>query len=153
MELLFQLKWFLRKPMNLLKVCTFLGVFFLLGCNLRPSDPLALEDNTKQVLPNEADTVPIQPTFESINTHVFLKTCKNCHTPEGKGKRVLLDLESLLNSQLQLIIPMNPDESGLVVAIERKDDERMPPAENGYAELSIETKLAIRKWIENGAKD
>ncbi len=96
---------------------------------------------------------PIVPTYDSINKHVFQKTCKECHTITGSGKRVLLDKDSLLSSPLELIIPGNPDESGLVIDIERSDDKRMPPQKEGYSALTNETKAAIRKWIENGAKD
>ena len=99
------------------------------------------------------DIDPMVATYESINRHVFQVTCKDCHNPTGSGKRVSLDKESLLNSPLELIIPGNPDESGLVVAIERTDDKRMPLAKEGYSPLKAETKALIRKWIENGAKD
>lgn len=103
--------------------------------------------------PPPAAMPPIEPTFDSINTHVFQSSCKECHNAAGTGKRVLLDRESLMTSPLELILPGNPDESGLVVAIERSDDKRMPPANEGYAELKLEIKLAVRKWIKNGAKD
>lgn len=96
---------------------------------------------------------PIQPTFESLNKKIFQVSCKDCHNPTGTGKRILLDKESILNSPLELVIPENPDESGLVLALEREDDKRMPPAKDGYSELSAEYKAAVRKWIENGAKD
>ena len=84
---------------------------------------------------------------------IFQISCTECHSPSGTGKRILLDRESLMNSPLELIIPGNPDESGLVVSIERSDDKRMPPAKEGYVALKNEKKAAIRKWIENGAKD
>ncbi|MBC7421243.1 MAG: hypothetical protein H7328_10990 [Bdellovibrio sp.] len=96
---------------------------------------------------------PLIATYESINKHVFQVSCKDCHNPTGSGKRVPLDKESLLNSPLELIIPGNPDESGLVIDLERTDDKRMPPAKEGYSALSDEAKATIRKWIENGAKD
>ena len=96
---------------------------------------------------------PLIATFASIDKHVFQVSCKDCHNPTGTGKRVGLGKESLLNSPLVLIIPENPDESGLVIAIERTDSKSMPPEEEGYAALKEETKAIIRKWIENGAKD
>lgn len=96
---------------------------------------------------------PLIATFASIDKHVFQVSCKECHNPTGTGKRILLDKESLLNSPLELIIPENPDESGLVIALERSDDKRMPPEKEGYSALNDETKAIIRKWIENGAKD
>lgn len=96
---------------------------------------------------------PLIPTFASIDKHVFQKTCIDCHNPAGPGKRIALDRQALLDSPLELILPGNADESGLIVAIERSDDKRMPPAAEGYSALNAETKLVIRKWIENGAKD
>jgi uncharacterized membrane protein len=96
---------------------------------------------------------PIISTYDSINRHVFQTSCKECHNPTGTGKRVLLDKSSLLDSPLELVIPGNPDESGLVIDLERTDDKRMPPAKEGYSALKDEAKIAIRKWIENGAKD
>lgn len=98
-------------------------------------------------------STPIEPTYDSINSHVFQRSCNECHNLSGTGKRVLLDKDSLMNSPLELIIPGNPDESGLVVDVERTDDKRMPPTKEGYSELKPDEKLAIRKWIENGAKD
>ena len=98
-------------------------------------------------------TEPFIATFDSIDKNVFQVSCKDCHNPDGTGKRVPLDKEALLNSPLELIIPGNSDESGLIVAIERTDSKRMPPEKSGYSALSDETKAIIRKWIENGAKD
>lgn len=96
---------------------------------------------------------PLVPTFESINKNIFQVTCKDCHNSTGTGKRILLDKESLLNSPLELVLPENPDESGLIISLERRDDKRMPPAKEGYSALKNEAKQVIRKWIENGAKD
>lgn len=95
----------------------------------------------------------IVPTYTSINKLVFQKSCVDCHNPTGSGKRVPLDKDFLLNSPLELVLPNNSDESGLVIAVERADSKRMPPAKEGYSALSNEAKEAIRKWIDNGAKD
>ncbi len=99
------------------------------------------------------DLEPITPTFESIDKNVFQTSCKECHNSTGTGKRILLDKKSLLDSPLELIIPGNSDESGLVIALERIDDKRMPPAKEGYSALNEKVKAAIRMWIDNGAKD
>ena len=96
---------------------------------------------------------PILATYDSINKNIFQNSCKDCHNSAGSGKRILFDKDALLNSPLELVIPGNPDESGLIVALERNDDKRMPPAKEGYSALTDEAKWAIRKWIENGAKD
>jgi mono/diheme cytochrome c family protein len=104
-------------------------------------------------LPPDQNQKPLIATYDSINEHIFQKVCVDCHSPGKSGKRVPLDKESLLNSPLELVLPGNPDESGLVVAIERNDEKRMPPAKEGYSTLKAEEKAAIRKWIENNAKD
>lgn len=101
--------------------------------------------------PVEAE--PLIATFASIDKNVFQVSCKDCHNPTGTGKRVALDKESLINSPLELVIPGNPDESGMIISFERSDDKRMPPSKEGYAALSDQAIAVIRKWIENGAKD
>jgi mono/diheme cytochrome c family protein len=92
-------------------------------------------------------------TFESISKLVFEEKCVSCHSAGKSAKRILLDKQSLLNSPLELVIPNNPDESGLVLAIERNDSNRMPPAKEGFAKLSDLEITAIRTWINNGATD
>lgn len=96
---------------------------------------------------------PLTPTFDSISKNIFAAKCVTCHSAGNPGQRILLDKDSLLNSPLELVIPGNADESGLVVAIERTDDKRMPPAKEGYSKLSDEEITAIREWITNGATD
>ena len=96
---------------------------------------------------------PLFATFASIDKNVFQVTCKDCHNSTGSGKRVGLDKNSLMNSPLELILPGNPDESGLIIAFERSDEKRMPPAKEGYSALSEQSIAVIRKWIADGAKD
>ena len=97
--------------------------------------------------------IPLGPTYESINQNIFQPKCVICHSPGNPGKRILLGKDDLLNSPLELVIPGNADESGLVVAVERSDEKRMPPAKDGKAPLGDLEKQAIRDWIQNGAKD
>lgn len=96
---------------------------------------------------------PLQPTFASIDKNIFQTKCFTCHRPGQSGQRVPLDKDSLVNSPLELVIPENADESGLVIAIERTDYKRMPPAKEGYAALKDNEKEVIRLWITNGAVD
>lgn len=103
--------------------------------------------------PQDPENDVLISTYESINKHVFQISCKECHNPSGTAKRVPLDKTSLLNSPRELVLPGNPDESGLVLAVERTDENRMPPASEGYSELSDEAKNVIRDWIKNGAAD
>ena len=97
--------------------------------------------------------IPLGPTYESIDKNIFQPRCIICHSPGNPGKRVLLTKDELLNSPLLLVIPGNPDESGLVVAVERADEKRMPPAKEGKLQLNDVEKRAIRDWIQNGAQD
>lgn len=97
--------------------------------------------------------IPLGPTYLSINQNIFQPKCVICHSPGNPGQRVPLGKEDLLNSPLDLVLPGNADESGLVIAVERLDDKRMPPAKEGYAALKEDEKRAIRDWIQNGAKD
>lgn len=113
-----------------------------MGAPQWPSDPNS---------PEEPD--PLLATFDSINNKIFIPKCVSCHSAGEAAQNILLSKEDLLNSPYELVIPNNPDESGLVIAIERDDDKRMPPAKEGFAALKNEEKIAIRKWIENGATD
>ncbi len=101
--------------------------------------------------PPEPPPEPIQPSFDSINKNIFQVTCIKCHSPNNSGKRVLLTRDELMNSPRELILPGNADESGLVIALERKDEKRMPPAKEGYSPLKDDQIKAIRDWITQGA--
>ncbi|MDZ4081310.1 MAG: hypothetical protein U1E10_00110 [Bdellovibrionales bacterium] len=94
---------------------------------------------------------PFIATYDSIRQHVFEPLCMACHNPTGTGKQILLDRQSLLDSPLVLIDLVNVDESGLLIALERTDNKRMPPAEEGYSALAPEQIKVIREWISNGA--
>lgn len=98
-------------------------------------------------------SVPLDATYESIRQNIFERKCQSCHNPGEEGGRVLLDLDSLLNSPRELVLPGNAEESGLFLALIREDDKRMPPAEDGYASLSSEEIEVVRRWIDNGAID
>jgi len=93
-----------------------------------------------------------QPTFAVINQKIFQSKCMTCHGSSGGAKRVPLEpRDALLNSPLDLVIPENPDESGLVLAISRNDKKRMPPEKSGPA-LSTTEIAIIKKWILQGAQ-
>lgn len=100
---------------------------------------------------NEPQSEPLTPTYSSIYKNIFAPKCISCHSPGNQAERVPLDKEELLDSPLELVLPNNPDESGLVIAVERTDRKRMPPEKEGYAPLKDEEKSAIRKWIADGA--
>ncbi len=100
---------------------------------------------------SEPPSEPIQPTFESINKNIFQVGCVKCHTPDKSGKRVLLTKDELMNSPRLLVLPGDADESGLLIALERKDEKRMPPAKEGYSQLKKDQLKAVRDWIIQGA--
>jgi mono/diheme cytochrome c family protein len=95
----------------------------------------------------------LKPTFDSIDSHIFQVKCVTCHSAGQEGQRILLDKLSLLNSPLELVIPGSPDDSGLLIAVERTDEKRMPLAKSGYSPLTADEIAAIRTWIANGASD
>ena len=94
---------------------------------------------------------PLIATYESIRTHIIEPKCLTCHSPTGTGNKIPLDRAFLLNSPLELVLPENPDESGLIIALERNDSKRMPPENEGYSALKPEAIQVIRDWIMSGA--
>ena len=96
--------------------------------------------------------IPLEPTYSSIRANILVNRCILCHSPGGSAKQVpLVTFEDLLDSPRELVLPGNADESGLVLAIERDDEKRMPPPMTGPA-LSEAERLVIRDWISKGAK-
>lgn len=92
---------------------------------------------------------PLEPTFGSIKERIFKTKCLSCHSPGHSAHRIPLETrEELIDSPLELVIPGDPDESGVVISITRTDDKRMPlllPA------LTPEEISVIRQWILEGA--
>lgn len=110
--------------------------------------PVAAQNPVDQ--PIEPD--PLTATYDSIYKNIFVSKCNTCHSDGNSGERVPLTKAELLDSPLELVLPENPDESGLVIAVERDDYKRMPPAKDGYEALEEQEKVVIRKWIEDGAQ-
>ena len=72
----------------------------------------------------------------------------------------LVTQKDLLKSPLEIVIPGNPDESGIMLSIRGANPEKfMPPAQDssgnptGFAKLSDQEIETIAQWIANGAKD
>ncbi len=94
---------------------------------------------------------PLEPTFDSIKKNILTVRCIACHSGTGPAKHIPMQTrEDLVDSPREIVIPGNPDESGIVLAIERTDSKRMPPPDAGAA-LSQKEKDVIRKWIQDGA--
>lgn len=122
---------------------------FVLGCSNYNAVALNNGNTNQQAgLPSE----PIQATYESINKNIFTSRCVACHSTGNSAYQVLLSREALLNSPLELVLPGNPDESGLIIAVERSDHKRMPPEKEGYSALTSVEIEALRKWIADGAE-
>lgn len=93
---------------------------------------------------------PLKPTFESIKRVIFLSKCIDCHSLGQPGFLVPLNTkEDLIDSVRELVLPGNPDESGLMISITRKDDKKMPPSPS--SPLTNDEIAAIHKWILDGA--
>jgi hypothetical protein len=90
------------------------------------------------------------PTYASIYTHIIKERCDGCH---GKGsllKRLPLSpYATLLASPKGLVTPKDPEHSLVVLAVERLDDDQMPPASK--PPLNQFEKTTIREWVRNGA--
>lgn len=128
------------------------------------------------VIPQE----PLMPTFASIKSKIFDRYCSDCHDPQSKGCQEILPrvghaisneskgyskescqlelgiYDQLLNGQeevaKELVIPGDPDNSQLIISVERADGKnQMPPPEEGYSPLSEEERKVIREWILKGA--
>ncbi len=103
--------------------------------------------------PSPAPDEPLTPTFTSIRKNIFQNRCLVCHTHGQPDSKVPLgSRDELLNSPRELVIPGNPDESGLMIAVSRSDSKRMPPPDSGLPPLLAHEIATIRRWIAEGAK-
>lgn len=97
---------------------------------------------------------PLEPRFASIRRHILEPKCLSCHGPGGEAARIpLASVEDLIDSPLEIVIPGNPDESGLILVVTEGARKFMPPPESGMAPLKPEEIDVLRTWITNGAKD
>ncbi|MBY0518139.1 MAG: c-type cytochrome [Bacteriovoracaceae bacterium] len=100
----------------------------------------------------DPDPVPIEPTYSSIKKNVLELKCISCHkTGEQAGRIPLVTKEDLLNSPYDLVVPGDPDESGIMIVLEPGARKFMPPKDSGISPITEEEKNAIKVWIQNGA--
>ncbi len=105
--------------------------------------------------------IPLGPNFASIKYNILDSKCLLCHAPGKPVARIpLVTKDDLLNSPLDLVLPGNPDESGIMLAIRGVNPEKlMPPPKDangsptGFTKLSAQEINAIAQWITNGAND
>jgi mono/diheme cytochrome c family protein len=110
--------------------------------------------------PIGSESLPLAPTFDSIQQNVFTPICSRCHAGAGAPFGLRLDAASsyamLVNAPsveqptLRRILPGNPDLSYLVQKIEghAATGGQMPL---GGPPLSADTIAAIRQWVMEGA--
>lgn len=97
---------------------------------------------------------PLEPKFESIKSNIFQVKCMSCHGPGGTAARVsLATKEDLINSPLEIVIPGNPEESGLILVLQEGARKKMPPPESGISPVKLEEIKIIEEWIKNGATE
>ena len=83
------------------------------------------------------------------------RKCITCHRPGGEAPRVLLNtVKDMIDSPLEIIIPGNPEESDLILTLDRENSiNPMPPFDSGISGISTEELETIKDWIKKGAKD
>jgi hypothetical protein len=97
-------------------------------------------------------TPPLEPTYASIRSRVLETRCLKCHGAGHEVERIPLDpLQALLESPRELVLPGNSADSGLMIALLRADDKRMPPPAEG-GPLSAQEIATIARWIDEGAR-
>lgn len=96
----------------------------------------------------------LEPTFESVKKVILQPKCLRCHGPGGEAARTpLRTREDLLDSPLEIVIPGNPEESGLILVLQEGARKKMPPPKSAIPPVSSEEIDIIAQWILNGAID
>lgn len=104
--------------------------------------------------PGEIRPVELKPTFTSIKENIFQRKCLICHSTGGSAERIPMETrEELIESYHEIVIPGNPDDSGLMIVIEPGARKFMPPKKSQMSPVTDEEKSVIRKWIEEGAPE
>lgn len=104
--------------------------------------------------PPEIGIEKLEPKFLSIKKLIIDKKCISCHRKDGEAHNVSLDtVDDMINSPLEVIIPGNPDESGLILSFLPDSTNYMPPKDSEYSPLKPNEVEIIRQWIFKGAKD
>lgn len=127
----------------------------LLGC---AGDGEGLDENGR---PIGSGTVPLEPTFASIQQNVFTPQCTRCHSgaaaplglrlDEGSSYAMLVNVPSVEVPTAMRVQPGNPDASYLIRKLEGTQTVggQMPL---NAPPLPAETIAVIRQWILDGAQ-
>ena len=137
-------------------LCAWCFVCALAGC---AGNGEGLDENGR---PDDGSGGVLEPTFQSIQDHVFTPICTGCHAgaaaplglrlDEGASYALLVNTASVEVPSLRRVQPGNPDASYLIQKLEGTAavGSRMPL--NGTP-LPSETIAVIRQWIANGAQN
>lgn len=80
--------------------------------------------------------------------------CIDCHGPDEDKGKLQLHTRELAFKRDYNIIPDDPEDSEIVyrLRLPAEDEERMPPAEEGYDALTPEQIDLFIRWMAQGAK-
>ena len=107
-----------------------------------------------EVPPTPSPPLVLEPTYASIYKNIIAVKCLICHSAGGKAEHIPLGTYSdLIDSPREIVLPGNPDESGIIIAISRGDEKRMPPASVGASPLNEKEIAVIYEWIKSGAME
>lgn len=110
-------------------------------------------ENPRNGRPAPAKTA-LGATFASIQAKILLPRCVACHSSDGSAWQVSLDTPAdMIDSPLEIVMPGNPNESGLMIVIQEGARKKMPPLKGDISALSAEEIQTISQWIAQGAKD
>lgn len=94
----------------------------------------------------------LEPTYESIKKQIIDRKCLSCHTAGGSAHRMPFNTrEELLDDTYEVVIPNNPDESGMLIVLKPDARKPMPPKDSGFSAVTESEKAVIREWILKGA--
>ncbi len=96
--------------------------------------------------------LPLEPTFTSIKKNILESKCLSCHSAGQAVERIpLVTISDLVDSPLEIVLPGNPEESGLMLVTDPSARKPMPPIDSGFALLTENEREIIRQWILQGA--
>lgn len=145
--------------MNQLSCLVFL---FLLssGCSYFSGATASALDQIQNNDQNKVESIPLGPTYRSIQANILDQKCTSCHSPGNPIARIPLNTyEDLINSPLDIVLPGNSAESGIFLVISTDDEDMiMPPPyfkgkPTGLLPLSVDEISAIKEWIDQGAQN
>lgn len=129
------------------------GEYLLLAAWIKAGGPETPLSGGEIPPPNPVEV--LKPEFLSIKKLIIDRKCISCHKPDGKASRVPLNTpQEMIDSPLEIVIPGNADESGLILSLDWENSTRpMPPKSSGISQVSAAEVEIVKDWINKGAKD